>query len=527
MKLNIKHIIKFSNIVVSTLLAIFLAAIFYKRNIFSYIDNYNEFIYGDTIYVLYSKYIDILVVVLFGFILLISYSLINYIINKLISPRINHLDSIVEILWKETYIRIALKVLSIGILSWYSSFVLNWLLVFKIELGGYIYIRYIVFVIIFTVSVFMINKKGTLLSQIFLPLIFLSLMQKSTYYVESQSYIIYPNVGLRILSGVLIILSYYYIFKAYKNNQWISFSTIIVLLFLLNTNGNNLLYPSDEYHIGEMVTSYQQIYILGQDSYAEYIPVKGYMHIFAGFINHILFDNNYNSIIASFMMSAFILLTLFLGIIKKYIKTEYLFILLLCSAFVYNQYILIPIFLLVLMDERIWKNNINYLVAYLYMAYIYILFYQSFGVAFSVALFPIFIWKLWLVIKYKKVPNIKQIILIIMGVIILFINLSTLIEIAEYSLLNSKSNLYYWGNFSGFSLDFTKNQELYFWFNFIIKSSWIFVWMFSIINLAKNVRYKNPKNILINTFFTIYPVIILSYMYARIDGNYARANSYT
>lgn len=516
--INITYILVF---LISLVSSFAITKICYSIFLFNNIDIYKEFILGDTVFSNYSKDVDFMVIKLFMILFFIIFLTLLYIVKRYCKINDEFEITIKTLFFNDNIYKNTIIFLLAIFLSYYAANIILKLLskYSLLELNNFKII--LLTILLSTISIVLINKKGIMIPQLFLPLVFIELLLNSKIIIDNIEYSIVFSNNLKLFAILCIIISYIFIFISLKKNYRISFSTIVFFLFLANVsiNSGSFLYPLDEYHNGEVITSYQQIFELDQDMYTSYVPVKGFSHIIIGFVNEIFFDGNYMSLSLSFGLSSFIILTICCFIFQYYIGRGYTLLIILAGLIPRSDYLLIPVFLLVLSDKRINTNPISFIIAYCYMSFIYIMYYQSFGMAFAGSLLPVIIIKMISIFKNKIIPNKYQILLLIFGILLFILSFDEIVGIIDYALTNSRNNKYYWGNSSGF------NNSDEFWIKFIKSNIWVLLWIITFIYFIKN--NKEIRNKYIFYFYILFPIIIFSYMYGRHDGIMARVERYS
>ena len=504
-------------IVLATITSIIIASCYYTQNILSLKDNYKEFIFGDTVYANYSKEVDINVIFIFLVTFLINY----FVIEMLVKKRIIKFCY----MFFEKYVRpkkiIILRLLGITLFSYLSSlvlkgFIFNW---FDINLD---YRK--IYIVLFSCSIIFTKSYGIYISQIFMPLIYHKLLI-NRYMFNGNEYVFENNLSLKSLVIVLVISSVLFSFyEIRKNEKTILLSTVIFFGFLLSWTNIPLIYNLDEYHTGELFTAYHQVFEMKNKIYSDYIPVKGFYHILIGLFNKTFYDGGYISIYKASILNNFFGAIIICILFSKVFTRELLIILLLLNILPFSgSYYLIPIIILVLLKDKIYNDNYNFVITYLYLMFIYFLYYQGFGIALAASLFPIFMYKIYQILKERKKPNKKQITLIVLGIIMFFFCINIIYFGLKYSLLNSGSNLFYWGNSSGY----LESKKLKFLIKMMVKNSWVYIVLASILYIIKKRDKIKNKEVMVLSFTILYPLIINSYLLGRHDNILSRTATYS
>lgn len=539
------------------IVSFFISFNIYIKNILSLDDKYKEFIIGDTIYSNYSKIMDQKIIFIFififillywlsskffyivywknisikekkyQFILLIGLPFLQYFLNPLVEKfNLNYLYSYITYsylifiwIYKEKY-QYFIRGINIFLFSCLSSEVLK-----------YFFINYLnydigiknIFIILVLLSFILFKNVGIYISQIFLPLYFFRLSENS-YMYRQEVFSLGKIKNIKILVITLILFSIVYsVYEIRKKKSTILLSTLLTIAFIFWWMNIPIYYITDEYHFGELFTTYNQIYEKGSKLYTEYISVKGFFHIFIGWINEI-FYGGYMGIQKAVVLTEYFHKVFLIFIMSFFLSKELLllFIFLNILPLNVNYFLIIPI-MVFLFQDKILNKSWNFIVSYLFLSYIYFMYYQSFGIALAICLLPYFLYSIYKIIKYRYKPSKKNLIWISIGILLFLYNLKTLLYALKYSLINANSNLYYWGNSSGY----IAGNEIHFFINMITKNIWVGVSIFLTIYLFKNYKIISLKEKIIYFIIITYPIVINSYLLGRHDGILARTFQYS
>ncbi len=538
---------KIINYTLALLTLFFSMIVFYKLSIWN-ISDYNAFIFGDTIYENINKNIDIYFIsflALFSAPLCFIFQKINicciciYFIKKflLLFTQESNLHKFYSNL-KKLYNNIREN------FSFISKFLYEKFTIFgfKFEkIASQNYINHIIDYTIIFVSSYCVaclllqlglipqhivltitfihfclasicGKNKVFISQILLsfsPLLFLT-----EAYQYQEEIVIFENSIMYIASMLAISLCSlqlsWVFFK--KNQEYITFSSITAIIVVL-TGPLYRHYGIDEYHIGEAITAFHQVFTIGQEPYSEFIPTKGFMHIIYGFINELFFDGKYVTFGCASQLTTFFSTFLLAFIFKLFFSTyiSILYIIVFWNlGLVYGHYYPIPIGLLLLNAAISKKNVIVFCLTYLFFMYIYFLYYNAFAIAFALSIFPAFIYSIYIFYTEKVQIHKIHIAFFLLWCIIITISIPYIYNSSEYVLTNSSNNILYWGNLGYFT-------------NLILSNFWIAIFLCIIFYTSHNYSIINTKTITWLSFFTFIPFILLSYIEGRSDAWYYRA----
>lgn len=490
------------NFLFTFLVSVMITYIYWKMN-YQVLDTYNSFIYGDTINGLNNKKIDIQLLPIFAILFIVVFAILEKF--NIFSKILDFLSSIKEQNSDFSYISLFLKVVLAVTFSYISVKLFISIEILDITRRRYIYLASL---IIFLVSI-AFKKRFLLVSQLLFSLSPLLFLTESYIYNNEKLSFEFNNSYIYFIYSLVIILFVSSIKEIIKNKGYILSSTT-VLVITLSLGAITRIYALDEYHIGELFTPFHQLFILGQSAYSEFIPTKGFMHVAIGFLNNLFFDGGYITITSASKIFA-LMLGIFLVLFLKYFYSKekiLLFFLLLMP--ISEHYYPILIGLILLSNEKIIKNPINFIIAYSFFSLIYFFYYNAFAIAFAISVLPLFLYYSYYVIKHKLKINVLQYSLIFIFVALLIYFNELIYYSIKYSLDNSSSNLFYWGNYGSYE-------------KFLTSNLWIFPWIVLTAYLYRNFKKITNDKLLWILFLIIFPFVILSYLEGRADGSFARA----
>ncbi|MCC2522281.1 hypothetical protein [Vibrio coralliilyticus] len=523
-KLFLYHCLHFT---IALLLSLLLTVLYYKVNIGN-IDPYEQFIFGDTINQPYSKLTDYRVLPLFFILFVFSFIVFDklkfiqnyahkyrYVKEKLQSIKEKNAHKYSDVkeklqsIKKNKIANFIFDLFFVVIFSYLSSKVL-----FSIIGGEYysIFNRNVFMISIIVISL-LLKQRAPLVSQLFLsfsPLVYLNesyIFNGNTIHFppsDELTYLIY------FLSLITLVIS---IINVIKNNSKINFSFLVFVCVALIGEGSRV-YALDEYHIGELFTNFHQGITLNQPYYAEYIPTKGFMHTFVGFLNNTFYDAGYTTISLSLRLSALVISMVLLTVLSFFYSNIVVLILVFLGLPLGGNYAPILIGICILTSKKAINNSYNFIIISLFFTFSYFIYYNAFSVAFGLAILPVLIYHLKEIFTHKYRPQKSHLILSIVGVFIFIIYFDYIISSLGYILSNSSSNLFYWGNSGSLIRLLTSNL-------------WVLIPISLSFLIYTKVLVINRDNILWVCFFVIFPFAIISYLEGRADGHFSRALSFT
>ncbi|KIM06109.1 MAG: hypothetical protein KN64_01025 [Sulfurovum sp. AS07-7] len=214
----------------------------------------------------------------------------------------------------------------------------QWLLSFQnpylsIKFFKYFSVIFILNVLIYC-KFFDYKKNILLISQIFIPLIFMMLIP-SSFLKDGAAIQIYPiDKNLYLFVGVLIFISYIFYTRRFFNNGlkiWDSMPTFnaIAILFLLKSAITNIPSVSaDDYHFGEFLLPYWSLIEFHSLPFVDLVPARGLINYMDGFLANLFFDLKasyfhyiYNFLLLFYVAILFYIVRVYFGFIVAFFVT--------------------------------------------------------------------------------------------------------------------------------------------------------------------------------------------------------------
>ncbi|SIN79842.1 hypothetical protein SAMN05444724_0521 [Salinivibrio sp. ES.052] len=240
------------------------------------------------------------------------------------------------------------------------------------------------------------------------------------------------------------------------------------------------------------------------------------MHIMIGYINQIIFNGSYITLYPSIFISTFLLAVLIVSLLKAFYSNVSVLIILLAGLPLigYNA-LIIPSLLIV---SRVIKSGylIPAILACSWIFFLYFLYYNAFAVVFAVSVLPALIYSL----KYLEIGSVRDrtnllcLLSILLLVIVCIANYSYIYESIKYILTNASTNMLYWGNFGSLS-------------NLVKANFWIIAFSVIFSIFLFNRKAFTKEKLLWLSYLLISPVLMVSYLVARADGNFPRAYKFS
>lgn len=521
---------QYANFISALLLSLVLAILYYLNNI-NGIDTYNQFIYGDTINLSYSKITDYRFLLLFSvffIFLFVMFDKVKFIKQSIIrcvvvikslqiieenNPKILKVFNLICSTLQEIKANKLTLIVFNMILVLFFSYLSSKILFSLIGSEYYSIFNRNVFIILMTAISLSLKKRSCLASQLFLsasPLVYLNeryIYDGGVVHFQASEQLNYLLCSIALVSLVISIND------VRRNNSKISFSLLVFICITL-IGESSRVYSLDEYHFGEIFTNFHQGVSLSQSYYSSYIPTKGFMHTFIGFVNSIFYDGGYTTIGLSIKLSSLITSILILGILSLFYRKTIILALLIIGLPLNGHYAPILVGLCLLSSKRVVNNSYNFVLASLLFSFIYFVYYNAFSIAFGLVIFPVLVFHLKEIITHKYYPNKWHSFLFVSSVLLFVCFFDYISSSIGYALSNSSSNLLYWGNPGNLK-------------SLLKGNLWILIpMMFFPLFYTKKIAL-NKENALWISFLIIFPFTILSYLEGRADWKFTRAFAYT
>ncbi|SHO55974.1 hypothetical protein [Vibrio quintilis] len=500
-----RHLLLAASFFVSLLISAFI----YKYQIHT-LDNYNYFIFGDTLFSTKNKQADLSVFYYLVFIyialFLVTYRFVN---DEDLAALSVSIDSRRVFGSLSKFPLLILKLL-ISIVCFYFSYrVIN--IIYSISEWNLLAIGLV------ALSALYLMKKKSLsflsLSQLMLAFSPIFMTNEVQHYRGND--ILFPDsVWLYIYVWGICLTLLIASVKNAKKNQAILICSIFFIL-LLSVGDLARIYVPDEYHIGEMFTPYHQLFQIGQQSYVDYVPTKGWSHMVSGWFNHVFFDGTYLNYVISHRILKLLFITVLLLVSSCFIPNIYFLFISATSAFhTGDQYYPVLIGLFILSSMFAWRNYYRFLLLYAAFSFGYFIYYDAFGVAFGLSLFPLVLIVLHKIYKENQRPDNIHLLVFVFILCVAIYNYEYIYNSLLYCLDSARFNLFYWGNYGGVS-------------KLVRSNYWVLVhlcWLYIVVVHYRKLT-NNDKVWL--SFLLIFPILVLSYMEGRADGSFVRARDFS
>ncbi|WP_318495620.1 hypothetical protein [Photobacterium leiognathi] len=501
-----KLLLSFFKYGLSVLVSLFISIFYYFNYGYFFHDDYSLFIFGDLINSDINKTPDVKVSLIF----FLSFICCLLLLKKIDGNKIVEFSKVfrVRFLYVIPYVLTLLySFLSIRLITTILGYNIHW----GVECLSTLFLLIVCF----------LSRSKLYFSQALLSLS--PLLYLSNNYLYAGKVINFTNtISLDILLYILTLVIFVITILEYKKKSYQYFSYSSLVFFLILTLGKfTFVYSLDEYHMGELFTSFHQLYDFASKSYVDYIPTKGYMQVVIGYVNDVFFHGDYLSLMPAIIVSNIIFIVLLTIVLKLRLSNFYILLLYIIGLPIIGdnftgQYSLILPSIIAL-DYLYRKVNIAlFLVFYFIINYLYFVYYNAFALAFFMATIPAV---LYLTYKnrikcYKSIRMKSTIILIFSFLLILILNYDYILKSLIYVLSNSKSNLLYWGNYGDVKY-------------FLMSNLWIVPCSIFIFLLINRKLQFNERNVIWISYLVISPFVLLGYMEGRADITYVRAHYFT
>ncbi|WP_415846513.1 hypothetical protein, partial [Vibrio aerogenes] len=227
------------------------------------------------------------------------------------------------------------------------------------------------------------------------------------------------------------------------------------------------------------------------------------------------FDGTYLNYVVSHRILSLLFITVLLLVSGYFIPNIYILFMATCSAFhTGDQYYPVLIGLFILSSMFAWRNYYHFLLLYISFSFAYFIYYDAFGMAFGISLLPLALVSIYEIYDKKIKPGSLHIVLFFLVISIALYNYDYIYNSVIYCLDSAKFNLFYWGNYGSGSKLIRSNYWV------IAHLCWLYI---AVVHYRK---LSNNDKVWI-TFLLIFPIVILSYMEGRADGNFVRARDFS
>lgn len=188
-----------------------------------------------------------------------------------------------------------------------------------------------------------------------------------------------------------------------KNLSHTRFSTIFSVFAFVSYLSPAMIMQTDLHHHGEQILAFQQIFELGQKSFAEYYPASGMFPVVIGAVNRFLFGKTAITYGMSYVLVALLFELLIMYLLYRRVGGDIALIIAMTFHMpVYcRTWIILPA--LLILCQRKWKGyNALWLFVWVLVCYGCGLYYPLFGAAVLLATLPIGVTKLYQYVKNKE-----------------------------------------------------------------------------------------------------------------------------
>ncbi|WP_141336629.1 hypothetical protein [Paenibacillus sp. tmac-D7] len=304
--------------------------------------------------------------------------------------------------------------------------------------------------------------KVNLISQLFLPLLLLN-YTNGFYFYDNKLVKIIPKKTEIIIGSIIALFIMYQIFHLMKRrstnlDHWESTistpSLIAVSLAVLYSTpiASTLLY--DDFHMGEILLPWQQIFHFKQAYNVDFVSVQGLLGMLYSGINSVLYDGTIASFNYSLMVIPALIGIIIISIISKLYGKQWgllysvIYLPIASSTILSRFYLVIPI-MLILFHPKIQKKLC--ITLWLWLSALHCFYNPTVGTALTLAILPFMIFKFVEMLQSKQdkqyiIDHKKAMFLaIIVHLIIACLLISPIIGTITFLLDNASSNTQAYG----------------------------------------------------------------------------------
>lgn len=263
-----------------------------------------------------------------------------------------------------------------------------------------------------------IQKKMILLSQFFIPALFLILSIRD-YFYKDQIIIVGIPIQAKLFIGFSCILCFFNILILVKKNwskdncnisEIISIGTCITIMCYNNYHGQGSVVSTDFHHPFENIFAFQQIFELKQIPFIDFLPPSGLYSVIQGAFFKLFGNGNiaYYSLCENIFYCTLIAITLIL--LRFHVNNIWCFyITVFYNIFSnYNRVVFIPIVILLLLLPPLVKRPNLWVKVFLLISVFHGLYYPLYGVACFVGFIPMLIIQVRKIIVEKDTNRNKK-----------------------------------------------------------------------------------------------------------------------
>lgn len=255
--------------------------------------------------------------------------------------------------------------------------------------------------------------RGILVAQLIVP--FSMLIYLASRYKYGENYVsIHVPVRVRVL--VWWIIALFVIEAALKlKRKWssaadvgkiVTYGACISIMSFNRYSGPGSIIPTDLHHPFENIIGFSQIFELGQDAFAEYVPISGMYSVVNGFFLWFFGHGQFSFYHLTTNIFYLAVITLIVTLMKQQLKGEWaLLVSVIFTVMDYNRVaFIVPVMLLLAWPKLIEMRNL-WLKAWFLSSFLHGLYYPVFGAAACIGFMPLGIWQIAAYVKsdgFKK-----------------------------------------------------------------------------------------------------------------------------
>lgn len=177
--------------------------------------------------------------------------------------------------------------------------------------------------------------------------------------------------------------------STHKSNFFITWPTVCSLASLaFSSHPGFSILSSDDFHLGETLIVWQQIFDFGQRQYQDFVSVQGLIGIYYGFFHHVFFDGTVASYTYAFPLAQGVLIMCAAALARRVFGGLMTLAILPMMAPVFDRAYFVSIVLFILLFPQLIVRRFLWCVVYVVLALVHLYWNTSAGAALSLALAP-------------------------------------------------------------------------------------------------------------------------------------------
>jgi|GEM_PF-4044970 len=232
------------------------------------------------------------------------------------------------------------------------------------------------------------------LASFFLPFLPLRLLHLDAV-TSAGNVRVSPNLFFQCLAFAAIAYAFVKTWQGRKRPEsLLPLQTMLIAAFFAFRLPLSSALQLDSYHTGEMLTPFQQVFLLGQSYYGEFVSVHGLLAVLQGLVHWLFFDGTLATVPYAFSVTDSLFAALVGGLLFLALPARAA---LLLSFFVlpsWNRFYLFPLVLAVLSAPRLQAKPVSWILTATFLSLFALLFNHAPGLGILLSLAPFILWYL-------------------------------------------------------------------------------------------------------------------------------------